>query len=224
MGYANGKLPATAIRDIPGGRLATSAADSWLRLRAEIAKQAGIYIAPTSSRCSYRTYAEQEWFWNEYQAGRGSLAARPGTSAHGAGMAVDVATPAMAAAINKHGAPFGWQKKWSDAPSEWWHFRYASDRDSRRFTPAKTVHHLRGMLTSSEKYYRDVLTRHRRAAKRAGGWGNVSDETSSQAVDAKRWLRQRASEINAEAGRTGWSIANRADRFKYIKEIVNGGS
>ena len=48
----------------------------------------------------------------------------PGTSNHGWGLAVDVATPQMARLINEYGAKYGWQKKWSDAQSEWWHFKY----------------------------------------------------------------------------------------------------
>ena len=62
--------------------------------------------------------------WALYQSGRGNPAARPGTSNHGWGTAVDFATPAMRAMVNRIGAKYGWSKQWSDAPSEWWHVLY----------------------------------------------------------------------------------------------------
>src|SRR3954469_8754945 len=52
----------------------------------------------------------------------GRNAATPGRSNHGWGHAVDVATPEMAALIDRHGAPFGWHH-W-DAKWEWWHREY----------------------------------------------------------------------------------------------------
>lgn len=61
--------------------------------------------------------------WRIYQAG-GNLAAHPGTSNHGAGIAVDVATPSMRAMIDHIGARYGWEKRTSDAPSEWWHLKW----------------------------------------------------------------------------------------------------
>src|SRR5262245_9016934 len=124
---SNGKLPASDLSDIPGGRLANQAAASWNRMRSAIGKKTGVWICPTSTRTAYRPYADQQYFWNLYQSGKGALAARPGTSNHGWGVAVDVPTTRMAQLVNAHGAEYGWQKKWSDAPSEWWHFKYAPD-------------------------------------------------------------------------------------------------
>src|SRR5262245_28028828 len=111
---SNGKLPASQLKAIPGGRLKNDAAWSWLRLRAKISRvtKGRVWICPTSSRTAYRTYAEQVYFWNLYQSGHGNLAARPGTSNHGWGIAVDVPTVEMAQLINKYGASYGWQKRW----------------------------------------------------------------------------------------------------------------
>src|SRR4249919_3904806 len=132
----NGRLPASDLAPIPGGRLRTDAAAAWRRLRAEIGKSDGIWICPTSSRTAYRTYAEQEYFWNLFQSGKGNLAAKPGTSNHGWGTTVDVPTKVMRSAIDKHGAPFGWSKTWSDAPTEWWHIRYDPGHDEHKGEPA----------------------------------------------------------------------------------------
>ena len=120
----NGALHSGDLSPIPGGNLRKDAATAWNAMYAYIKAKTGIEIRPTGPRSSYRTLYWQKYFWNEYQAGRGNLAAVPGTSNHGWGLAVDVATPAMADAINKYGAAYGYQKKWSDGAGEWWHFKF----------------------------------------------------------------------------------------------------
>jgi hypothetical protein len=60
--------------------------------------------------------------WERYQRG-GNLAARPGTSNHGLGLAVDV-DQWTRWAIDQVGRQFGFAKDWSDASSEWWHIRW----------------------------------------------------------------------------------------------------
>lgn len=120
---SNGKLPASDLAPIAGGRLAKAPAAAWNAMNVE-ARRSGLELRPTGSRSSYRSYVDQQYLWNEYRAGRGNLAAKPGTSNHGMGLAVDVATPQMRAMIDRVGERFGWAKKWSDAPSEWWHLTY----------------------------------------------------------------------------------------------------
>ncbi|CAF4261478.1 unnamed protein product [Rotaria socialis] len=59
---------------------------------ASAAKQAGARVTVTSG---FRTVARQEYFWNCYQTkacNNGNLAARPGTSKHGRGVALDLNT------------------------------------------------------------------------------------------------------------------------------------
>ena len=111
----NGRFANQDLAAIPGGRLAKEAAANWLALRAEGGKRLGIWIAPLGSRSSYRTFAEQQHFWNLFQAGKGNSAARPGTSNHGWGNAVDLADPpSMRRVIDRLGAPYGWH--WGEAP------------------------------------------------------------------------------------------------------------
>lgn len=123
MAYKNGYLPIHALGFIPQGKLYGPAATSFVALDNYIFYKEGIHILPSGPLSSYRNYAGQLVTWKIYQNG-GNLAAYPGTSNHGLGLAVDFATPKMVELVNKYGAEFGWQKKWSDAPSEWWHIVY----------------------------------------------------------------------------------------------------
>ena len=53
------------------------------------AKSKGVVIRINSG---FRTVARQKYFWDLYKSGRGNLAARPGTSRHGVGTALDLNT------------------------------------------------------------------------------------------------------------------------------------
>lgn len=128
MSYPNGLIPDRALAKIPGGRLERQAAKAWLAMRYYIARKTKgrVWLMPTGPNSSYRSLAVQQRFWREHQAGRMPQAvAFPGTSNHGKGIAVDVATPAMAAQIRRYGHRFGFGvaggRYQSDAPSEWWH-------------------------------------------------------------------------------------------------------
>lgn len=116
MAYLNGRFPPDALAPIPGGKLAKDAAAAWNDGPAK----AG--LRPTGSRSSYRTYEDQQYFYNLYLSGQGNLAAYPGTSNHGWGNAVDLAEPWMRDWIDQHGAKYGWKK--TEAMSEWWHVNY----------------------------------------------------------------------------------------------------
>jgi len=126
MAVQNGRLPASQLAPIAGGRLSKGAAAAWNAMNVEARQKHKVELRPTGSKSSYRTYAQQVELWNLYQTGKGNLAARPGTSNHGWGLAVDVPTQQMRTVIDKIGTKYGWAKKWSDAPSEWWHLKYRS--------------------------------------------------------------------------------------------------
>ena len=119
----NGRFADSDLAGIPGGRLAKEAAANWIALRAEGGEKFGIWISPLGDRSSYRTYDEQVHFWDLFQSGRGNLAARPGTSNHGLGNAIDLAhPPTMRKVVDDLGGPYGW--RWGEAPSESWHVTY----------------------------------------------------------------------------------------------------
>jgi hypothetical protein len=119
----NGKLPPEQLSPIAQGQLKNDCAAGWNAMNVESRKR-GLEIVPTGSKSSYRTYEQQQELYQMYLDGTGNLAAVPGTSNHGWGTAVDVATEEMRSMIDQIGAGFGWSKSWSDAPSEWWHICY----------------------------------------------------------------------------------------------------
>lgn len=121
----NGRLSPAELAPIAQGQLRKDAAAGWNAMNME-SRRRGLELVPTGSASSYRTYDQQIALWNLYQSGKGALAAHPGASNHGWGLAVDVPTQAMRQMIDRIGAPFGWSKSWSDAPTEWWHIKFES--------------------------------------------------------------------------------------------------
>jgi hypothetical protein len=121
----NGRLPKSLLHPVAGeGELVEAAAAAWNALAAHVYGKLGIKLAPNGADSTYRTFERQVW-WRNYWCGRGLCgnAAVPGTSNHGWGLAVDTDDSYY---VGKYGAPFGFQKPWSDAPQEPWHFRYAA--------------------------------------------------------------------------------------------------
>lgn len=122
---ANGRLTPSQLAAIPGGQLVKPAAAAWNAMHAEAMRKYGVSLRPLGPASSYRTYAEQVYLWNHVaHAHDTNWVAYPGTSNHGLGLAVDLASHAMRLIIDAIGAQYGWAKKWSDAPVEWWHIRW----------------------------------------------------------------------------------------------------
>jgi hypothetical protein len=121
--WQNGALPQSELSPIyyPGATvyLQRDAAAAWNAMR-EYCRARGVDLYPKGPNSAYRTLAQQRLMKKLY----GSNAATPGTSNHGLGIAVDLATQQMRKAIDRWGAQFGWSKKWSDASWEWWHIKY----------------------------------------------------------------------------------------------------
>lgn len=124
MALLNGRLPSVVLAPIYRGRLRRGAAKAWNAMNMEAQGRYGVTLYPTGSKSSYRTIGQQWELYNLWKAGRGNLAAYPGTSNHGWGLAVDLASPRMRQIVDQIGAKYGWAKKWSDAPSEWWHLKW----------------------------------------------------------------------------------------------------
>lgn len=118
---ANGQLTAGERAPIVGGgELRRDAAAAFNAMCAESRRIFGRNVGYVAS---YRPLALQWYFWNLYRSGRGNLAAYPGTSNHGWGLALDLTADGRMI-VNRIGARFGFSKSWSDAPSEWWHVCY----------------------------------------------------------------------------------------------------
>ena len=225
---SNGPLGDSELAAIPGGRLRKDAAASWLAMRAYIGKKRGVWVCPTSVRTAYRPYADQEYFWNLYRSGRGALAARPGTSNHGWGIAVDLPSPAMQAAVRECGHQFGWEirkgRLGSDAPSEPWHCTYhpGDSPAAKQYRPKPKAHPYEA-LTESERHWRNVLIKERRVARRHGGWRGVDPSHHARAVEAKRKLRAKMRKIAKAAKTSGWGgTRHPRTRYDYMKKLVSG--
>lgn len=121
--YDNGQIPDSALSPIAGGELRDDCAAAWNAMNVE-ARSRGLELRPTGSMSSYRSLAQQQYLYELYLSGEGNLAAVPGTSNHGWGTAVDLATYDMRTMIDEIGAKYGYSKSWSDAQSEWWHIVY----------------------------------------------------------------------------------------------------
>lgn len=125
--YRNGRIPSNALTDVGGGhQLYGHAARAFKDMRAA-ARRDGINIRLTDS---YRPYADQvavarrKGIYGVRQAnGRLGLAARPGTSNHGLGSAVDVnlaASSGASAWLRANASRYGYRT----IPREPWHWEY----------------------------------------------------------------------------------------------------
>lgn len=120
--YGNGQVPSVALAPFGqrGHRLAAPAAAAWGNLVAAAAAD-GIELLITDS---YRPYDEQvSLAARKGLTSQGGLAAVPGTSNHGWGLAVDadVTDPATLDWLRTNGPRFGWVEA---VPREPWHWEF----------------------------------------------------------------------------------------------------
>jgi hypothetical protein len=102
--------------------MTTTTACAFSKLRAA-ALQSGVNIKINSG---FRTLARQQYFWNCYQTkscNNGNLAARPGTSNHGVGIALDLNTASggVYTWMTNNARKYGFVRT---VPSETWHWEY----------------------------------------------------------------------------------------------------
>ena len=120
--YGNGKIPAASLEKVgaTGHKLWAPAAEQLTSMIAD-AKKDGVTIGITDS---YRTYGEQvDLAKRKGLYSQGGLAAQPGTSDHGWGMAADLDLNASALSwIRAHGSQYGFSE---NVPRESWHWTYA---------------------------------------------------------------------------------------------------
>lgn len=121
-GYGNGRIPETSLSPLTGSneRMWAPAAEHLNVLLAD-AKKAGVSISITDG---YRTYdsqvrlADQKGLYSQ-----GGLAAAPGTSEHGWGLAVDLGLDATSQAwMRQHAKEYGFVE---NVPREPWHWEFA---------------------------------------------------------------------------------------------------
>jgi LAS superfamily LD-carboxypeptidase LdcB len=119
--YGNGKIPSSALEKVghTGHKLWAPAAESLTKMIAD-AKKDGVTIGITDS---YRSYAEQvDVARRKGLYSQGGLAAKPGTSEHGWGMATDLDLNSKAQSwMRAHGEKYGFVE---NTPREPWHWAY----------------------------------------------------------------------------------------------------
>jgi hypothetical protein len=119
--YGNGRIPSGALGQVGDTRhrLWTPAADSLTRLIAD-ARRDGVTIGITDS---YRSFAEQvDLAKRKGLYSQGGLAAKPGTSDHGWGMAADLDLNSKAQAwMRANAGRYGFVE---NTPREPWHWAY----------------------------------------------------------------------------------------------------
>ena len=211
----NGRFSDTELAEIPGGRLEKEAAANWLALRRTGGKELGVWIAPIGPRGSYRTYADQEYFWQLYQSGRGNLAARPGTSNHGWGRAVDLAAPAsMRPVIDRFGAPYGW--RWGEARSENWHVTYYGGGKAGADELGKQDHRSLGVGDRGD----DVKKVQTWLA--ANGWSDIAADGAfgpATLKAVKAMYRAYGHEPHDRFGDVGWSIVEGKHPWRVLGDV-----
>ncbi|MFD6446711.1 M15 family metallopeptidase [Promicromonospora sp. NPDC060204] len=130
LGYANGRIPADVLCPLefaPGHMLRCDAAERFTALNAEFEREFGYPIPITDS---YRSYELQVAVAHT----KPHLAAIPGTSNHGWGLAVDLGNPIAGGGspeyvwLRLHGPDYGWDNpSWAQlggAKPEPWHFEF----------------------------------------------------------------------------------------------------
>ena len=121
VGYGNGRIPADRLTSIGVGshKLYAPAAQAYKAMTADAAA-AGITIGITDSYRSYESQVELAGRKGLYS--QGGLAATPGTSNHGWGLAVDLdLNPAAQQWMRDNGWRYGFVE---DTPREPWHWAY----------------------------------------------------------------------------------------------------
>lgn len=195
--YSNGAIPQSALRPVAGGGyLAPEAAAAWNALAAHVYREQGVKIAPNGPDSTYRSLARQQ-YWRDYWCSRGLCgnAAIVGTSNHGLGLAVDTDDSAL---VNRYGAPYGYQKAWSDAPAEIWHMRYTPGHyngpdpgPDYHGKPPKWYRRLGNRIEQARKRRQSKRERRRHGDPTAKRRAQLHRQIQRIGSQIKRWVKRR---------------------------------
>ncbi len=126
-GFENGRIPDTVLCPLPqpGEQLRADAAAAFIELDGDFRSE---FDRPMCVTDSYRPYYEQVRLFQEMLPG---MAARPGTSAHGLGVAVDLCGGVNELGTAEHrwmldnGPEHGWDNpEWARGGFEPWHWEF----------------------------------------------------------------------------------------------------
>lgn len=125
----NGVFTAANTDPIAGGRLWPEAALTWNAMHAAFVADGGDpdHFRPGGPASSARSIAQQEHFY----ANQPPPAARPGTSNHGWGVAVDIPFADAQAWLRRHAYRWGWSDEEGRRVGEPWHWTYRGAAKAR---------------------------------------------------------------------------------------------
>jgi hypothetical protein len=201
-------LPASSLSAIGEGLfLATEAAEAYIAMRSHIQTKSGHAMRLNAA---YRTYAKQLYLYNGYVNGQAgfNLAAFPGTSNHGWGLAIDLGDPSDRRSVDSYGSPFGWSKAWSDAPGEWWHIKFNST--VWRQNKPKLADPFAVLLPDERRWLHEYI------GLQASGSGPTRRRT------LWRVLKRRRQDIWRQGQKTGWTVHDRRQRYHLILHYIGG--
>ena len=199
MAHSNGRIPLDTLFEIPGGRLEREAARAWNDLHATIVRRGGPPIRPLGPISSYRDFDGQlamRTLWCSRKVC--SKAAVPGTSNHGLGRAVDVATTEMEGWLLRLGRSYGWSHDEGRRVGESWHFTYIGGYEPRPDPLAA--------LLPTERSWVEELER--------------KGTSRARQQELRRRIQLQLTVIWREAKKTGWERRHRRTRFRILKRSV----
>ena len=110
------RAPSGNLVDLGGGKKVDASIAGNVRAMIEAARRDGVELKITSA---HRSRQQQEVLYQKYLNGTGNLAAKPGTSNHEGGLAIDFTnTPGAHAWLAKNAGRFGLK----NLPGEPWHY------------------------------------------------------------------------------------------------------
>jgi len=177
-----------------------------------------ITLYPLGGMSAYRTYAQQVYL---YARSRPGWAARPGSSNHGWGRAVDLRTRAMRAVTDKIGRLYGWSKTLNrDAYWEWWHIPYTPGYwRGKILAKARRTYPTIRKDQANTKRRRQAVRLAERLLSRAGYDLPATDGTHyyrSLRAAVRRFQRKNALRVDGAIGPRTWTrlLRQRPDRRK----------
>jgi LAS superfamily LD-carboxypeptidase LdcB len=134
VGYRNGKPIELQVTEVDGVVIEVTTARAFVVMR-DAAAEAGVYLQPWSG---FRSHERQKELHDDWKAGVGNPAAKPGYSNHQTGRAIDInllGVPKETFAwLTKNAARFGFRRTVASEP---WHWEYSPPRRTARARHAR---------------------------------------------------------------------------------------